>query len=198
MLVEHCRYPTEELKAFTSMSREDTIAAIERFADFDIDADDAFVMAREVVASFEGIRRDRSAHHRAVRFLSACVKRYVWTWKSLGCESDAPSNCVGAVQHWLDSGEFIEGFADLCLPVTPIRDGEPVEDCDEPALSDLSSASSRLAYFCVTRSTTDAAAILVNLFWADAEGLQPQDGESFFDWLASTSVAIAWPEENGV
>ena len=177
------------------MSRGDTIAAIERFADFDIDEDDDFAIAREVVASFEDIRRDPAAHQRAVRFLCACVKRYVWTWKSLGCESDSPVASVDAVQHWLDSGEFMDGFERLCLPVAPVRNGEPVVDCDEPALSDLSNASSRLAYFCVTRSSTDAAAILVSLFWADAEGLQPQDGEGFFDWLIATGVPIAWSNE---
>lgn len=177
------------------MSRQDTIAAIKRFSELDIDEDDDVALAHEVISTFEDIRNDSIAHNRAVRFLSACLSRYLWTWESLGCETPGPVTAADAVTHWLRTGQFVDGFAALCLPVVPIRNGTPVEDCDEPALRDLSGASSRLAYFCATRTATDAALVLVNLFWADAEGLESNDGEDFSTWLATTGVAIGWDDE---
>lgn len=180
------------------MTREETVASVSRLNDFDIDEDDDLAIASQVIASFEEIRRDQNAHQRAVRFLHSCLKRYLWTWESLGCDAPGPDSAADAVEHWLGTGEFIDGFEKLCFPVTPRRNGETVEDCDEPALSDLSSASSRLLYFCVTRNATDAAMVVLSLFWADAEGLEADDGEGLCDWLASEGVSIAWDQEGNV
>jgi hypothetical protein len=185
------------LRTDLSMSRQDTMNAVARMSDFDIDEDDDVAIAQDVVRSFGVVRKDPAAHRRSVRFLHACLNRYLWTWESLGCVPPGPRPASVAVANWLATGTFVTGFAELCLPVTPIRQGAPVEDCDEPALSDLSAASSRLAYYCKTRSCIDAALVLVSLFWADAEGLQPDDETEFADWLSTVGIGVAWPEESG-
>lgn len=128
------------------MSRQDTINAVARLSDFDTDEDDDVAIARDVIGSFGVAREDPDAHQRSVRFLHACLNRYLWTWESLGCVPPGPHPASVAVANWLETGTFVNGFAELCLPVIPIRQGIPVEDCDEPALSDLSGASSRLAF----------------------------------------------------
>lgn len=173
------------------------IDAISRLSDFDIDEDDDLALAQDVIGSFGLVRRDPDAHQRSVRFLHACLRRYLWTWESIGCVPPGPLPAFEAVATWLQTGTFVNGFAEICLPITPMRQGAPVEDCDEPALSDLSGAAARLAYYCRTRSSIDAAMVLVNLFWADAEGLQPSDEINFTDWLATVGVRIAWADENG-
>lgn len=176
------------------MSRQNTLEAITRLSDFDIDEDDDLAIAQDVIHSFGLILQDPDAHRRSVRFLHALLERYLWTWASLGCESPGPTVASHAVQQWLSTGDFTENFSEHCLPVAPIRDGIPVEDCDEPALRDLASASARLAYFCKTRNSVDAAIVLMNLFWADAEGMEPKDETEFVEWLSTSGVAVAWPE----
>ena len=177
------------------MARQETIDAIGRLSDFDIDEDDDIAIAHGIIASFGITRREPEAHVRSVRVIHACVTRYLRAWEALGCEAPGPRPACEAVQSWLATGEFADNFADVCLPVTPVRNGRPVEDCDEPALSDLSGACARLAYFCKTRNPIDAAIVLVNLFWADAEGLETEDGIEFIEWLSTDGVGIAWPEE---
>ncbi|MEW4567439.1 hypothetical protein AB1L88_06185 [Tautonia sp. JC769] len=179
------------------MTKRATIEAIAKLSHFDIDEDDDVAIAHDVIASFGTVRRERDAHGRSVRFLHGCLRRYLWAWEDLGCEPPGPRAAFEAVATWLETGAFTADFAERCLPVTPIRDGQPVEDCDEPALSDLSGASARLAYFCKTRNPMDAAMVLVGLFWADAEGLRADDGAGFCEWLSTEGVRIAWPEENG-
>lgn len=178
------------------MSRQQATKAIRKLSEFNIDEDDEFAIAQEIVASFGNVGRDADAHIRLVRVLHACLSRYVWTWESLGCELPGPLPACEAIQSWLTTGTFIENFAEVCIPVTPIRDGHSVQDCDEPALSDLSNGSARLAYYCKTRNPYDAAIVLVNLFWADAESLQADDGVERVEWLMTTGVHIAWPDED--
>lgn len=175
------------------MTKQQTIDAISKLSSFDIDNDDALGIAIEVIASF-GFVRESDVHSRVVQFLHTCVNRYLWTWESLGCEPPGPRPAMDAVETWLQTGVFTEGFAEFCFPVTPIREGEPVFDCDEPALRDLAGACSRVAYFCKTRKVTDAAMVLENLFWADAEGLQANDEVGLIEWLSTTGLNIAWPE----
>ena len=177
------------------MAQQQTIDAITKLSDFDIDNDDDLAIAVGIIASFGSVLRDQDSLKRAVRVLHACLKRYLWTWTSLGCEPPGPQLAHEAVATWLNTGEFVDNFCDFCLPVMPIRDGKPVEDCDEPALSDLSGASSRLAYFCKTRDQMDAAMVLTSLFWADAEGLQADDEMEFTEWLSTEGVRIAWSDE---
>ena len=179
------------------MAQQETLDAITKLSDFDVDEDDDFAIALGVIASFGSVRREPDSLKRSVRFLHACLKRYLRTWGTLGCELPGPQSAYEAVATWLKTGEFIDTFPEVCLPVMPIRDGQPVEDCDEPALSDLSGASSRLAYFCKTRNPMDAAIVLVSLFWADAEGLQAEDEMEFAEWLSTDGVRIAWFHEGG-
>ena len=129
------------------MSRQETLETISRFSQFDIDEDDDIEIALSVIASFGNVRRDSDSHLRSVRVLHACLLRYLWTWVGLGCEPPGPATACETVTTWLSTGEFND-MADTCFPVTPMRDGHPVEDCNEPALNDLSGACARLVYYC--------------------------------------------------
>ncbi len=177
------------------MTKPQTIDAVARLASFDIDNDDVLVLTLEVIQSLGFDPKDFQSIARIVRLLHSCLGRYLWTWESLGCEPPGPRPAFKAVGTWLQTGALVEGFANHCFPVAPIRDGEEVYDCDEPALRDLSNASARLAYFCVTRNAIDAALVLSCLFWADAESLQADDGMGLLDWLSTKGVQLAWPDK---
>lgn len=188
------RLPEPGTREGANMSRQETIAALARFKDFDINEDDDLEIAHQVIASFGIVRREAEAHRRAVRFLHACLSPYLWTWEALNCDPPGPASAAAAVADWLQTHEFHDTFAELCVPVAPVCNGQPVQDCDEPALTDLAGAAARLAYFCLTRHPTDAALVLISLFWADAEGLQSSDNVPFADWVTSTALAAAWPD----
>ncbi len=125
VLGDHCRYPHKFPQACSPMSRQDTVDAVARISDFDIDEDDDLTIAQDIIQSFGVVRQDANAHQRSVRFLLACLNRYLWTWESLGCEPPGPIPATEAVESWLQTGTFANDFAKFCLPVTPIRQGAP-------------------------------------------------------------------------
>ncbi len=169
-----------------------TAAKAREFLDRDLESGDELREAIQLVLSFGVAKSDPEAARRYVRFLLPTVKRFVWTWHALGCEPPGPAPAMAAIAQWLTNGLHTQQLADACIPCIPIRDGEAVYDCDEPALSALASAASRLAYFCYTKSVHDAAMVLNEIYWAAMENLQPDDAISFEDWLVNHAPRLAW------
>ncbi len=169
-----------------------TTAKVKEFLNRDLESGDELREGIHLFLSFGVARTDPEAALRYLRFLLPTVKRFVWTWNALGCEPPGPVPAIAAIAQWLANGRYTQQLADACIPCIPIRDGVAVCDCDEPALSALASSTSRLAYFCYTKSVHDAALVLNEVYWAAMENLQPDDAIEFEDWLVNHAPLLAW------
>jgi hypothetical protein len=169
-----------------------TTAKVREFLNRDLESGNEFREAIDLFLTLGIPKIDPEAEKRYVRFLLPAVKRFVWTWEALGCDPPGPTPAIAAIAQWLETGEYSKLLTDACIPCAPIRDGIAVQDCDEPALSALASATSRLAYFCHTRSIYDAAMVLNEVYWAAMENLQSDDSIAFEDWLVNHAPKLAW------
>lgn len=144
--------------------------------------DEKLTVAEALISSFGVVRTEEVARLRDVTLLRSGLGRFTHKWELLGGNSLGPDTAPAAIHvYLLSTGKLPPPFG-ICMPTTPMRRDKPVTDCYESAVSAVSSAAARLAYFRHAGDLRDSSIVHCDLHRASSEGLEPKDELDFEEW----------------